>query len=46
MWKKFKTYVKKEIDEFKQDQENKKKVENLYLTQSEAKIRLIKLFEH
>lgn len=45
MWNKFKTFVKKEIDEFKQDQENKKKIENLCLTQTEAKIRFIKLLE-
>ena len=28
MWGKFKTFVKKEIDEFKEEQENKKKIEN------------------
>ena len=45
MWNKFKTFVKKEIDEFKQDQENKKKIENMRLTQGQAKIRFIKLLE-
>ena len=32
MWKKFKTFVKKEIEEFKANQEEKKMIANVHMT--------------
>ena len=45
MWSKFKTFVKKEIDEFKQTQEDKKILSKLKISKTQAKIRFIKLLE-